>query len=337
MTNLTEFTARLLSRRGALLEPIGDGFEVVLPSDVATALKIAEHTTLSFGAPAEDGVVVTHTSDVFGAMGALLADRGAFGVVHLPAPAVSLDRLEQRLTEKVALTNAVFAVERRETRPASSLMVYARYTARSDQQQDGIVALTINEGNLAVRRVGVEDVDLLANAQEGPLGGPLDGVERQALDVVLRAAQKAQQALITLDLREFVQSLERRLNRDIHRVHEYYQSLIEEWSRRRAKKGEADQDGSAGKITAIETESNWKVQDLVAKYALRVQIDPIAFLRIEAPTPTFWLAIKRRKQTRSFPLTYDPLMKALDRLPCESCFYPQSPLSVCDHRLHLVC
>ncbi|MBI5853987.1 MAG: hypothetical protein HZB35_01895, partial [Nitrospirae bacterium] len=140
-------------------------------------------------------------------------------------------------------------------------------------------------------------------------------------------------------LSDFSKSLERRLNRDIARVRQYYQTLAEEAMRIAAKKaaGGEDRDKAQRKIEAIETERTWKIQDLVAKYRLTLQTEPIALVRIETKAPIFWLALKRRKGRRSFPLTYNPLVKALDPFPCEGCFYPKKAPFVCDDRLHLVC
>ncbi len=47
--------------------------------------------------------------------------------------------------------------------------------------------------------------------------------------------------------------------------------------------------------------------------------------------------IKRRLASRQFPVTYNPLTRHLDPLPCESCFHPKGAFYICDDRLHIVC
>ena len=100
--------------------------------------------------------------------------------------------------------------------------------------------------------------------------------------------------------------------------------------------GQEEREKAAGKVRTIETERKWKVQDLTEKYGLTVQMEPSSVIRVETRAPVFWLSIKRRKGVRSFPLTYNPILKVLDSLPCEACFYPARSHSICDDRLHIV-
>ena len=48
MSALSDFTAHLLAENGAVVEPIGDGLEVLSPADVARVLEIPEHANFSF-------------------------------------------------------------------------------------------------------------------------------------------------------------------------------------------------------------------------------------------------------------------------------------------------
>jgi hypothetical protein len=90
-------------------------------------------------------------------------------------------------------------------------------------------------------------------------------------------------------------------------------------------------------MEAIEAEKNWKVQDLVSKYALTVRLEPLCGLILETQAPIFWIEIKRRLSSRAFPLGYNPILKRLDPLPCEACFNPRGGTFVCDDQLHLLC
>jgi hypothetical protein len=90
-------------------------------------------------------------------------------------------------------------------------------------------------------------------------------------------------------------------------------------------------------LDAVEGEKRWKIQDLVSKYALNVRIEPVCIIDIETESLLFWLEIKRRLSSRAFPLTYNPLLKKVDSLPCEGCFYPRGTYYICDEKLHILC
>ncbi len=91
------------------------------------------------------------------------------------------------------------------------------------------------------------------------------------------------------------------------------------------------------KLDIIETEQKWKIQDVIAKYALNAQIEPVAVIRIETLASVFWINIKRRLASRLFPITYNPIVRQFDALPCESCFNPYGGYYICDDNLHIVC
>lgn len=334
MKSLATFTADLLSESGALVEPGDHGLEALLPADASRLLEVPEHVKLSFSRE-EEGIPVSFDSDFFKRMDRLLGDRGRFSAISLPASPLRPEKLADRLDEKVVLHNAVFHLERKEQKRISYLLAYFKYTARSDDRQEGIVASLINEFNLSFRRPPSELLEFMANNAEEPLGE----AERENADTVLRAVSRAQREIVKEALQDFLSSLERRLNRDIRRVHDYYQTLMREHRQVLEKKASTAEEKEKihSRIEAIERELKGKVQDLIGKYHLNLQIEPISFIRVETVTQVFWLLVKRRKEARSFPLTYNPILRSLDSLPCESCFYPRGGHSVCDDRLHIIC
>ena len=173
------------------------------------------------------------------------------------------------------------------------------------------------------------------------------GIERYDLKRVFRALYSSGVEMVKESLKDFVRSLERRLNRDIRRVHEYYDTLKNEARIAIEKKTASAEDLAAmeeeidrqlkKKMNSIETECKWKVQDLKTKYSLNIRIEPISIIRIETRSPVLWINIKRRLAARPFPVTYNPLIKRLDDLPCELCFNPKKPYFICDDKLHIIC
>ena len=334
-TSLCDFTADLLAENGAVVELSSEGLEVLLPAEVAGVLEIPEHANLSFLGDRREGIFVSYDSEILKKMAGLMGDRGKFATVGLAPPAVKLEKVEDRLGDKLVFHNAVFQMERKEEKPISYLLGYSKYSAISDDRQEGIVGCFINELNFSVQKATLETLDLIAYEQQVSTGQ----AEREASEKVLKALWQAQLKIVQETLTDFLISTERRMNRDIRRVHEYYQTLIHEHRQALAKKlaAQEEKERTESKIEAVERELKGKVQDLVKKFSIDLQLEPISFIRIKTMSPIFWLSVKRRKEARQFPLTYNPVVKSLDPLPCEACFYPRKGYYVCDDSLHILC
>ncbi len=111
----------------------------------------------------------------------------------------------------------------------------------------------------------------------------LEKIERCEIKKVFQSAYSACSCMVKEKLKYFINSLERRLNRDIRRVYEYYATLKDESTNAIKKKALAGSDDSIdkliedrnlkcngvdklfNKLDAIEAEQKWKVNDLVAK------------------------------------------------------------------------
>ncbi len=143
--------------------------------------------------------------------------------------------------------------------------------------------------------------------------------------------------------KDFVKSLEQRLNRDLRRINDYYAQLTREAEKMLAKlKAQGDikkeqLERWQKKSAAIEQEKIWKTQDMISKYALTLSAQPFLLIRVIVPSVIFWMNIQRRLEKRVIALTYNPWLKQLDALACESCFNPRTDMAVCDTRLHMIC
>ncbi|MBI5555347.1 MAG: hypothetical protein HY920_05800 [Elusimicrobia bacterium] len=336
MSSLLCFTAKILKHSGAIVESKNDQLEVILPANLSVFLGLDEYSSLAFSSDEKAGTLITFDSEVFKKMpGLFVNNQGRFSVVNIPPPSVRIDKLQERIRDKIDFNNAVFSVEGNEKKTISYLLAYFRYAALSDERQEGIIPVLINEFNLSTRRLDLGQSDLLIDA----LDGQLENVERQDEDKILKVISTVAQKIVKEELQDFIQSINRRLNRDTQRVAEYYQTLIAETKQfiERKALSREEKEKLSNKIKAIETEFKWKIKDLLSKYKTEINIEPVSFIRIEVVAPIFWLKIKRRKMDRSFPLSYNPVIKTFDTLPCESCFNPQEFYAVCDDQLHILC
>ena len=225
-------------------------------------------------------------------------------------------------------------------------MKVIQYTALSDEKHEGVMPVLINGLNLSVSPFENYVDELIPMLKEtGHMSG--SDISKSEMARVFKAAYSAGTRIVEERLKDFVRSLERRLNRDTRRVYEYYETLKKEtelaiWKKTRTHTEDKTIKDDAierlrTKHNAIESERNWKIQDLISRYALSIQIEPVSAIRIETPVSLYLINIKRRLASRQFPVTYNPLTRHLDPLPCESCFHPKGAFYICDDRLHIVC
>lgn len=340
---LPEVISDILTYNGALVEKTDDGcLEVLCPDSLSSVLGLKEHAILcfSYDKTEREAIYASYDSELFKAMAGLLKDKGEFSVASFKSSLPNTEKLLKVLHEKIALNNATFRLENTEIKGISYLLCYFKYIAISDEKQEGIMQVLINELNLSTMPLENGVVKLEDAVEE------LKDVERYDFKTVLQSSYYAGVEIAKERLKDFIKSLERRLNRDIRRVHEYYGTLKNEAiiaikkkmiSTDRTIKGEGIDELLKKKMNAIETECKWKIQDLIAKYSLNIQLEPVSVIRIETQSPVFWINIKRRLATRSFPITYNPIIKQLDALPCELCFKPKKPYYICDDKLHIIC
>lgn len=347
--SLSDTIADVLSYHGAVVDKTSEEYlDVVFPSDLAPVLGVPEYARLSFsyGGICEQAIPASYDSEFFVALEKLFAGKGKFAMARFEPPLPKIEKTARLVEERITLNNAVFRMDRTETVAISYLLVCLKYTALSDEKHEGIVPVLANGMNLSTIPFENGIADLMDNLQEPVASGdsteersPLEpGSDRMA--GVFRSALIAGSAMVKERQQEFMKSLERRLNRDAKRITDYYQALkgeIERKMERRRSEVEIQTNKLLDKLNAVETERKWKIQDLIAKYGLNIQIEPIAAIAIKTQALVFWITIKRRLASRNFPVTYNTIAGGFDPLPCESCFYPREGHYLCDDKLHIIC
>lgn len=347
---LPEVITEILTYNGAIAEQTDNNvLDIILTRDLSETLSIPEYARLYFSheTQSDDGIYASYDSEVFSSMAKLFSVKGRFSAAKYEAPfQPNMEKLTKSISEKITFSNATFRIDKTEQRNIPYLLVYFKYTALSDEKHEGVMPVLINGLNLSAspfeNYIG-EFIHMLKETEHVPGSD----ISRSEMMRVFKAAYSAGTRIVEDQLKDFVRSLERRLNRDTRRVYEYYATLKKEtelaiWKKKRTQiedktiKGDGIERLSA-KLEAIESERKWKIQDLISRYALSIQIEPVSAIRIETPTSLVLINIKRRLASRQFPVTYNPLTRHLDPLPCESCFHPKGAFYICDDRLHIVC
>lgn len=353
--SLGKFAKELFTRRGALVDVMGDEtFEVVLSPESARALSRSEWLKISTTPQPPDDVFhgewLGFGSDLFRRMEDLLGGRTC--EINLPDEAFRTEKIRGGLRDRVAFSNAVYEDGPADIRRMSWLLLWTRYSAVSDDRREGMVSFWVDEANLSsgVLPAAAEESLRALAVWSGGLGSSVAndpaGAEPPAArppGEVLAAAQHTAVAYAREALGDCLDLSKRRLERDMKRVCEYYGQLTAE-TRRRAlrleasgKFGAQEKEKLAGKSKAIERERKSKIEDLRAHYAIEIAVHPAAVIRVTARAPVFPLVLKRRKESRRFPLVYNPFIRKLEPLPCEACRHGDAPYWMCDERLHILC
>lgn len=382
----------IFTHHGAVVEEGEDGrLEYLSPSAFSELLDIPEYGSLSFtcDVPRKEAIHASYDSELFRRVGQVFRENGRFSSAICPSYAPDEGKLEKTVSEGIVLSNATFRMDSIEIKSIAYLLVFLRYVAKSDERHEGLFPLLINELNLSTTSRGEDISNIMENLKES---GCMPKQPGQETIKALTSAYSAASPVVEEKLGEFVKSLERRLNRDIRRVSEYYETLkdetgkaikrkilskesipegileetrgledgeiedfvkhsrqwVERMEKHRLERNELIEKKTEDrtikevkklldKLQAIEAEQKWKIQDVISKYAMNVEIKHVSAIRIETQAPLIWINIMRRRRARQFPLTYNPMLRGVDPLPCESCFYPRGSYYICDDNLHVVC
>jgi hypothetical protein len=350
MSELRDFVADLLERRGAAVEALGlDRLEVLAPAPLQRQLGWTELTHLGFGAERGAGTVaIALEGDWLDRFGALLADEGRWSEreLRLAAPVSPPSDPERLLDRVLDLPNATWRFQSMSATWTRCLMLAFRLTALSDERREKLVWLGFNLGTGAV----ISDIlaqlrPALARTAAWHIPG---GATKHAAGPGWSAATLAARLRPLLEreardgMEPFLRTMRRRLERDRDRVHAYHNDLREasldrlaSLDRAHKDRAEADRRREMLRVEAIEREYRAKLEDLRRNYALRITVEWVQALEIYVPVQRFEVLIRRRKSERVIRLDWHPLVRALERPLCEAGPGLDRVRLVCDDKLHL--
>jgi hypothetical protein len=350
MSELRDFVADLLERRGAAVEALGsDRLEVLAPAPLQRQLGWPELTHLGFGMQHAPGTVaIALEGDWLDRFGALLADEGRWSEleVRLPTPVRPPSDPERLLDRILDLPNATWRLQGMSATWTRCLMLAFRLTALSDEKREKLIWLGFNLGTGAVisdilaqlRPALAQTSDWhVPDAATKRLAGP--GWSAPTLVARLRPLLERE---ARDSMEPFLRAMRRRLERDRDRVYAYHNDLRDASLRRLAAlnrthgdRAEADQRRETLRVEAIEREYRAKLDDLRRNYALRVTVEWVQALEIYVPVQRFEVLIRRRKGVRMIRLDWHPLVRTLERPLCEAGLGLDRVRLVCDDKLHL--
>ncbi len=342
---LADFTARLLTRSGALVEHDQDEIVAVMPPPLAAELDVAEYQRLAFDrrTAGPHAVVVDYESPLIERFQHLVEALGRTWCAPSPPVALKAIDAEDVVTRAITLTNGVIRDCRAEAGRARYVGFLVQFELLADERISGMTEVWVNSTTRSVPHLQGLATRLLSS-REGTLGGDADGAAFDDVRGIVADAWAAGAALarprVEHRLQDAIASLRRRRERDFTRLREYYEAIDEEIRRRvrRAlKKDAAAAKADTSRLEATAQAFRGRVADLVDRYRVRVRLDPIAAVVCTLPAHRVTARIHRRSASRTIAVAWNAIDRALELPRCDGCGAGTSAATLCDERVHLLC
>jgi hypothetical protein len=348
MGELLDFAAKLLKCQAAELErPLSASrptLEAILPQPLAARLGLSEFVTLVEGAAATEAVRLAYGTELLERMIALATEEVPLSQATIPEPLKPATNAVEAALARFSGLNCVLrpSAEAPCEGWASYLLVDFRYLADADERQEGLIRIGLNEQSRALIDYLPELVPhatLLPGQSEGAVA---DALSSSQAEMLLKQASRAARQATLRALEPMQRAVKRRHLRDRGRLRSYFAALQQEMEKQlerlERRKGSGEEQGSRKKkIEELPLELERKLCDLAARYVLRVEVKPIAALRLTMRARRVVLSVKRRQAQRELLLHQSALGRTFDPLACECCGQSTYGFALCDSKLHVLC
>jgi len=338
MQELFDFVKTTLEQKGALLDRENGDLNAVLPPDVAESLKLPEFVTFTAdGEPTEGEVSLSYNSEILEGLLDLIEQEGITSRFLVPHVQFNKEIKGRDVERKFQFVNSKLRSVKAEECYLSYLILNFKYSIISDVRKDGLFSCIINQSTLA-RVFGMEEA-----AAQRPLL-PFSSVKKKdiyrskALGDIFKKACAEAEWNIEIEIGDFKKSLARKLSRDIFRVEEYYNGLLEELrKRRRGRKSREDEEKALKeKEKAIKLELKAKRADLEKKYATRINVRLFSAAQFIVPSGAAKVELLFKKNRPVLTIPWNPVTRSLEDLVCDGCQANTSHIYFCP-KLHLLC
>jgi hypothetical protein len=334
---LRSFLTQLLSRHDCLVEEAGDaGLRVLFPGAIQKSLHVGEMEIFNLPRGEGKSLSLLHGGrDFIEALEPLAFSAGLFSAVAFPSLSFPVKSPEGFLASHLTVQNGVFRLKGVQPGMCSYLVVHFRIVATADTRSERLVAVTVNERTRTIP-VGMETQLPYLFEQRGPDGRI--GAGASDLYLTLPTAREQAQIAARDIFGDFIRNLNKRLERDLVRLQEYYLTLAGEIEKRLKKKSHdpEEQERAVSRLEATKSDYFKKVQDVQDKYALEIVIEPVSALRVELPVTIMEVVLQRRKESRLVSIPVNPITRGLESLVCEKCRGAVLNFHLCD-ALHILC
>ncbi len=327
---LRGFTCRLLHRHGANVDwPAGaqEGL-ALLPRNVAETLHCLE--ILPLAAESGSPLPVNLSSDFLDRVEPLVQAEPLVVSLQIPTAYLKRSDMAEPVARAFTWLNARVRVVAAEATRTEYHTWYLMATLDSADRWQQVVRVSVNVSSGA--QASLSDLVDMNVAMAEPADLPVDHPSTEL------AAVRAALSQIQSESHAFMERLESRLKRDRKRLQGYYGALLRGDGHRSRRRGvQEDPTQRAAKVKAVQLELRRKVAELDERYACRVDLTPLALVRIDCPALAVKCHVQRRSAARMHTIYWNPLSKDLEPIRCSRCGISTFSVAFSDDKVAAFC
>jgi len=334
-----DFACRFFKARGGVVEDQGLIRDILLPEAAAQTLGVDDFFRVGPEEVVEQGRLKVHAVQLntpfLDRMLTLAGESAPFARAELKFDYIKTQGFDRLIADRFQFHKSKVRVMKTGEARTRYLILTCRYTAQSDEIKQGLVEICVNLDT------GVVIPDMargLANVQKEFSVKKARGVNEKEIELIRTVVSRYGQDLVEDRLASFVDSMNRRFQRDTASLDAYYQALETEMRQNLSRSG-LSQDlvrEREEKIAMIPAELAAKKKDLLNKYGIRIDFKPAAALYLTSACVTVFARLISGRSHTDFTLTYNPVTKDMDPVACQVCGAGTYSLGLCSS-LHINC
>ncbi len=327
---LREFASRLLLRHGAEVDwPAGakEGL-ALLPRDVAETLNCLE--ILPLASESGSPLPINLSSDFLDRIDPLIEAGPRTASLRIPAAYLKRSDMAEPVARAFTWLNARVRVKDAKPTRTEYHTWYFLVTLDSADRWQQVMRVSVNASSGAqVSFPDILDVNTTL-AEPSMLPGHYPSTQLAAARAVLDHVQ--------IESRAFLERLEGRLERDRRRLQDYYTALLLGDGKRSTRRGpEEDPARQEAKVKAVQLELRRKLAELEERYACRIDLTPLALLRIDCPALAVQCHVLRRSAAKICNIYWNAFNKDLEPLCCSRCGTSTFSVAFSDEQVATLC
>lgn len=308
----------------AEIEPDNKTAALLLTSSLASSLKLPEFCTLSLDADTT-GMAVLAGQDFFEKCASLFQPRGALAQGVFRAGPDYVWPKEKKGEQFLKLFSGKSIFNEMRVIEQTYAVLYARYSAVSDEKREALVSASLNIGTRTVaQNLGKHLERCLEDGTVEPETADFPGIPASIADTLVDLLRGETSS----HLEDFKGSLCKRLSRDCDRIYGYYRELMENAADISKKKKTAATDVQE-RFAVIGREYAKKIDDLRVKYLMKVSIEPVGFLTARMPCACAYFTVQMGQASREVCIPFNPLTSRPDSTLCVHCNRPVETIRLC--------
>ena len=301
--------------------------DVLLPGEIAATLELSDLVTFTTSTEVNgSSYFVTYGSEIFERFEKFLVADGQVVSIKVNYQGfLKQSGFEKLVQQTLVPQNGLLKVKSFKRAFTPYLLCNVAYHAEADDRRLGMLSFFIN-GITGVTGVSIGDAlmwasDLVESNCLLP-GADLksnDSYPEIDWDNLLAICQQTATDAIELEIAPWRESLSRKMNRDITRVRDYYDAIVDQINNKieRLSLKEEQLEIEQNRIAATEMEKERKIKDLEQRYALRVEASLHSAQVIWLQTVQIECELIRKKNKRLVTAVWNPYTKIVEPLRCE--------------------